>query len=127
MSDLENFEWRWINCGEFHEYGQWKCFDLGWENQPRTCWEGYENSNSWNPPYHQYYGDHEHQPLEHEEPHQGHGGGKKSLEKLLEGFITRMDNNYNNREINRTLAISLSSFWRRCRGLSDLVKFNFLF
>src|ERR1044072_64411 len=90
MSAVETFEWRCINCGEFHEYGQWKCYDLGWENQPRTCWEGYENPNSWNPSSHQYYGEHEHQPLEEEEPHQRQGsGGKKSLEEMLESFMAR--------------------------------------
>src|ERR1044072_625447 len=92
MSAVETFEWRCMNCGEFHEYGQWKCYDLGWENQPRTCWEGYENPNSWNPPHHQYYGEHEHQPLEEEEPHQRQGsGGKKSLEEMLESFMARQE------------------------------------
>src|ERR1044072_3964513 len=99
MSALETFEWSCINCGEFHEYGQWKCYDLGWENQPRTCWDGYENSNSWNPPYHQYYGEQEHQPFVQEEPHQRQGSrGKKSLRELLEAYLTRDDENRKNQE-----------------------------
>src|ERR1044072_6931441 len=93
MSALETLEWRCINCGEFHEYGQWKCYDLRWENQPRTCWEGYENSNSWNSPHHQYYGKHEQQLLEQDEPHQRQGSnGKKSIEELLESFLVQQEN-----------------------------------
>src|ERR1044072_5143303 len=92
MSALETFEWRCINCGEFHEYGQWKCYDLGWKNQLKTCWEGYENSNSWNSPYHQYYGEHKQQPLEQDEPHQRQGSsGKKSIEELLESFLVQQE------------------------------------
>src|ERR1044072_9513265 len=99
MSALETFEWRCINYGEFHEYGQWKYYDLGWENQPRTCWEGHENSNSWKPPHHQYYVEYEHQPLVQEEPHQRQGsGGKKGLWELLEGYITRDDGKKKNQE-----------------------------
>src|ERR1044072_3525557 len=93
MSALETLEWRCINCGEFHEYGQWKCYGLGWENQPRTCWEGYENSNSWNSPHRQYYEEHEHQPLVQEEPYQRQGSSdKKSIEELLESFLIQQEN-----------------------------------
>src|ERR1044072_2859520 len=107
MSALETLEWRCINCGEFHEYGQWKCYDLRWENQPRTCWEGYENSNSWNSPHHQYYGKHEQQLLEQDEPHQRQGSsGNKSIEELLESFLVQQENinkrqdaSFNNNEV----------------------------
>src|ERR1044072_9199372 len=99
MSYSEGYDWRCMNCGGFHECGNCPYYeDQRWENRPDISWEGDEYFNPWNPPYYQHYGAHEHQPLEHEEPHQGHEGGKKSLEELLEGFITRMDNNYNNRE-----------------------------
>src|ERR1044072_2243346 len=115
MSAVETFEWRCMNCGEFHEYGQWKCYDLGWENQPRTCWEGYENPNSWNTPHHQYYGDHEHQPLEEEEPHQRQGsGGKKSLEEMLESFMARHEETRrNNRTAIRNLETQLQKLSRQ--------------
>ena len=77
---MKAIDWRCANCGGFHGYG----------NCPY-----YEDFNPWNPPYHQYYGEHEHQSLEQEEPHRGQGsGGKKSLEELLEGFIARSEDNY---------------------------------
>src|ERR1044072_8014384 len=95
---MEAIDWRCLNCGGFHGYENCPYYGQLWENRPDNCWEGKEDLNPWNPPYHQYYGEHEHQPLEQEEPHQGHGGGKKSLEELLEGFITRIDNNYKNQE-----------------------------
>src|ERR1044072_9891169 len=86
-----------MNCGGFHEYGNCPYYDQIWENQPDICWEG-DDFNPWNPPYYQHYGEHKHQPLEQEEPYQGHGGRKKSLEELLEGFITRIDKNYKSQE-----------------------------
>src|ERR1044072_564220 len=100
MSYSEDYDWRCTNCGGFHEHGNCPYYeDESRKNQPRTCWEGYENSNSRNPPHHQYYGEYEHQPLVQEEPHQRQGsGGKKSLRELLEGYITRDDENKKNQE-----------------------------
>ena len=89
MSYSEDYDWRCINCDGFHGYGNCPYYDQRWENRPDICWEGDEDFNPWNPPYHPYYGENEHQPLEQEEPHQGHGDGKKILEELLEG-ITRI-------------------------------------
>src|ERR1044072_7895595 len=98
MSYSEDYDWRCMNCDGFRGYGNCPYYDQRWESRPDICWEGDEDFNPWNPPYHQYYGEHEHQPLEQEEPHQGQGGGKKSLEELLEGFMTRTENNYKNQE-----------------------------
>src|ERR1044072_8426788 len=81
---MEAIDWRCANCGGFHEYG----------NCPY-----YEAFNPWNPPYHQYYGEHEYQPLEQEEPHQGQGnGGKKSIEELLEELMIRTEDKYKAQE-----------------------------
>src|ERR1044072_5864170 len=95
MSYSEDYDWRCMNCGGFHECGKCPYYeDQSWKNQPRTCWEGYENPNSWNPPYHQDYEKYEHQPLVQEEPHQGEGnGGKKSIEELFEEFMIRTEDN----------------------------------
>src|ERR1044072_3351777 len=67
MSYSEDYDWRCMNCDGFHEYGNCPYYDQSWKNQPRTCWEGYENSNSWNPPPHHYHGEYEHQPFVQEE------------------------------------------------------------
>src|ERR1044072_896512 len=80
--------WRCVDCGGFHEHGNCPYYDQRWD-RPNNCWESEEDFNPWNPPYHHYYGEHEHQPLEKEEPQQGLGSGKKSLEELLEGFMAR--------------------------------------
>lgn len=93
---MDDFNLRCINCGGFHEYGKWHCYDQRWENQPRASWESEEDFHPWNPPYYQHYGGYEHQPFKQEEPHQGYGVGRERLEELLEGFITRIDNNYKN-------------------------------
>ena len=85
MHYSEDYDWRCMNCDGFHECGNCPYYeDQSWKNQPMTCWEGYENPNSWNPPYHQYYGEYEHQLFEQEEPHQRQeNGGKKSLREIL--------------------------------------------
>src|ERR1044072_2716451 len=67
MSYSEDYDWRCMNCEGFHEYGNCPYYDQSWKNQPRTCWEGYENSNSWDPPPHHYHGEYEHQPFVQEE------------------------------------------------------------
>src|ERR1044072_8601777 len=67
MSYSEDYDWRCMNCDGFHEYGNCPYYDQSWKNQPRTCWEGYENSNSWSPPPHHYHGEYEHQPFVQEE------------------------------------------------------------
>src|ERR1044072_8171977 len=92
MSIFEAYKRRCANCSGFHGYGNCPYYDQKWENRPDICWEGDEDFNPWNPPYHQYYGEHEHQPLEKEEPHRGQGsGGKKSLEEMLESFMARQE------------------------------------
>src|ERR1044072_8910185 len=95
---MEAYDWRCLNCGGFHGDGACQCYDQRWENQPNNCWEGDDDFNLWNPPYHQYYGAYKHQPLEQEEPQQGLGSGKKSMEELREGFMTRTENIYKNQE-----------------------------
>ena len=88
MSYSEDYDWRCMNCGGFHECGNCPYYeDQSWKNQLRTCWEGYENPNSWNP---LYYGEYDHQPFVQEEPHQRQGNGsKKSIEELFEEFMIR--------------------------------------
>src|ERR1044072_4876208 len=89
---MDNYDWRCINCGEFHEYGQWQCYDQGWENQPRASWQGEDDFNPWNPSIHQYYGEYEYQPYEQEQPR------KKSLEDLLEDFMIESEKSYRRQE-----------------------------
>src|ERR1044072_1344356 len=83
-----------MNCGGFHGYGNCPYYDdQSWENRPDLCWEGDEDFNQWNPPYHQYYGDHDYQPFEQEESHQSQrSSGKKSIEEMLESFLVQQDN-----------------------------------
>src|ERR1044072_8432649 len=88
---MDDFNLRCINCRAFHEYGQWYCYGQQWTNRPQTSWRGEEDFDPWNSPYNQHYG-------AHEEPHQCHGSGRERLEELLEGLITRIDNDYKNRE-----------------------------
>src|ERR1044072_7646296 len=97
---MDDFNLRLINCGEFHEYGQWHCYDQRWENQPRASWENEEDFNPWNPSYNQHFG-------AQKEPHQGHRGGRERLEELLESFITQIDNNYKDPLDMNMLALSL--------------------
>src|ERR1044072_7385373 len=95
MSYSEGYDGRCMNCGGFHGYGNCPYYDdQSWGNQPNLGWEGDEDFNPWNPPHHQYYGEHEYQPLEQEEPHQGQGNrGKKSIEELFEEFMIRTEDN----------------------------------
>src|ERR1044072_924218 len=96
MSYSEDYDRRCANCSGFHEYGNCPYYeDQSWKNQPRTCWEGYENSNSWNPPHHQCYGEYEHQPFVQEEPHQRQKNQEaiKSLEEMLESRMIQFENN----------------------------------
>src|ERR1044072_3160682 len=60
-------KWKCVNCDGFHGYGNCPYDEQRRENQPDTCWEGYENPNSWNPPHHHYYEEYEHQPFVQEE------------------------------------------------------------
>ena len=73
---MDDFDLRCINCGEFHEYGQWQCYNQGWENHPRTSWKVREDFNPWNPPIYQYYEEFDHQPFEQE-------NGKINLEEIM--------------------------------------------
>src|ERR1044072_519452 len=100
MSYSEGYDGRCMNCGGFHGYGNCPYDDdQSWGNQPDSGWEGDEDFNPWNPPHHQYYGEHEYQPLEQEEPHQGQGNrGKKSIEELFEEFMIRTEDNYKAQE-----------------------------
>src|ERR1044072_7540549 len=95
---MEATEWSCINYGGLHGYGNCPYYDQRWENRPDICWEGDEDFNPWNPPYYQHYGEPEHQPLEQEEPHQGHGGGKKILEEIVESFVNQSLTNFKNQE-----------------------------
>ena len=97
---MDSFHTHGIHCNSHTSFYKLQIYyDQSWGNQPNSGWEGDEDFNPWNPPHHQYYGEYEHQPLVQEEPHQRQGsGGKKSLEELLEGFITRWDNNHKNQE-----------------------------
>src|ERR1044072_5991432 len=88
---MGDFNLRCINCRAFHEYDQWHCYGQRWTNRTQASWRSEEDFNPSNSPYNQHYG-------AHEEPHQGHGSGKERLEELLEGFITRINNDYKNRE-----------------------------
>src|ERR1044072_6614070 len=73
---MDDFDLRCINCCEFHEYGQWQCYDQGWEHQPRSSWKVGEDFNPWNPPIHQYYEDFDNQSIEQE-------SGKINLEEIM--------------------------------------------
>ena len=95
---MEAIDRRCVDCSGFHGYENCPYYDQQWKSRPDSCWEGEEDFNPWNPPYHQYYGEHEHQPLEQEEPQQGLRSGKKSLEELLEGFMARTESNYKTQE-----------------------------
>src|ERR1044072_6831278 len=106
---MEAIDWRCANCGGFHEYG----------NCPY-----YEDFNSWNPPHHQYYGEYEHQPFVQEEPHQRQGsGGKKSLREILEGYLTREDENKKIQEATKSIEEMFEEFMIRTednlKALSD--------
>src|ERR1044072_5118151 len=108
MSYSEDYDWRCMNCGGFHECGNCPYYeDQSWKNQPRTCWEGYENSNSWNPTHHQCYGEYEHQPFVQEESHQRRKNQKaiKSIEEMLESIMIQFENNLKYQE---TMLKSLS-------------------
>src|ERR1044072_8401942 len=96
MSYSEDYDWRCMNCGGFHECGNCPYYeDQSWKNQPRTCWEGYENPNSWNPTHHQCYGKYENQPFVQEESHQRRKNQKaiKSIEEMLESLMIQFENN----------------------------------
>src|ERR1044072_7659270 len=109
---MDDFNLRCINCRAFHEYGQWHCSGQRWTNRPQASWRSEEDFNPWNSPYNQHYG-------AHEEPHQGHGSGRERLEELLEGFITRIDNDYKNREaIIKNNEVIIKNLESRFRELS---------
>src|ERR1044072_88578 len=99
---MDDFDLRCINCGEFHEHGQWQSYHQGWQNQPRACWEVEEDFNPLNPPIHQHYGEYKYQRYEQEKPK------KKSLEDLLESFMIESEKNYRMQEASmKNIAISL--------------------
>src|ERR1044072_8981733 len=109
---MDNFSLRYINCRPFHEYGQWHCFGPRWTTRPQASWRSEEDFNPWNSPYNQHYG-------AHEEPHQGHGSGRERLEELLQGFITRIDNDYKNREATiKNNEVAIKNLESRFRELS---------
>src|ERR1044072_8797220 len=109
---MDDFNLRCINCRAFHEYGQWHWYCQRWTNRPQASWRSEEDFNPWNSPYNQHYG-------AHEEPHQGHGSGRERLEELLEGFITRIDNDFKNREaIIRNNEVIIKNLESRFRELS---------
>src|ERR1044072_629594 len=86
---------RCANCSGFHGYENCPYDEQRWENQPDICWGGDEELNPLNPPYHQYYGEYEHQPLEQEEPYQEEpyqgSGDRESLRESLEGYLARSE------------------------------------
>ena len=90
MSIFKAYKRRCAHCSGFHGYGNCPYYDQRWENRPDIYWEGEEDFNLWNPPYHQYYGEYEHQPLEQEEPYQG-SGDRESLRESLEGYLARSE------------------------------------
>src|ERR1044072_1255255 len=109
---MGDFNLRCINCRAFHEYGQWHCYGQRWTNRPQASWRSQEDFNPWNSPYNQHCG-------AYEESHQGHGSGRERLEELLEGFITRIDNDHKNREaIIKNNEVIIKSLESRFRELS---------
>src|ERR1044072_4311572 len=68
-----------------------------WRNHPNFSWRERDQGNNYQKPYNNqnFQGQSSGQQPRQE---QGGGSGKKSIEELLEGFMTRTENNYKNQE-----------------------------
>src|ERR1044072_9822580 len=67
--------------------------------------------------FHQYYGEHEQQPLEQDEPHQRQGSsGKKSIEEMLESFLVQQES------INKRQEAIFNNNWAAIRNLETQIQ-----